>query len=433
MPINRRTALTMMAVALAAPVRAEVTTPADILRTWYRLALELTRHTPTYSPPVASRTFAYLGVIAYEAVASGADQLKTLAGQLNGLKPVPARQAGKAYDDGVIIDAALNSAVTHLFGNTGPTGQRVMERLGAKLRSQASEGVDPLVVNRSVAYGLAIADHVLAWSHDDGGAMVENMGFPLEYALAKGPALWAPTSLSSQQQLPLLPAWGKNRMFAIPAGADCPLDAPAYSEDKTSAFYKQALEVYDIKKNITPEQKAIARFWSDDPMLSPTPPGHWMSIALQILEKENAPLARHVDVLARLGVAVADAFICCWKTKYEVNLLRPVTYIKRLIDPRWEPLLITPPFPEYPSGHSTQSAAAASVLTKIYGEKFAFEDGTHERDGIKPRSYASFGAAAEEAALSRLYGGIHFRAAIEQGLAQGRCVATFANGLRTLS
>jgi PAP2 superfamily len=433
MMVNRRTALTMMAAALAVPARAAVAAPTDILRTWYRLALELTRHTPTYSPPVASRTFAYLGVTAYEAVASGTDQLTTLAGQLNGLKHVPQREVGKAYDDRVIIDTALNAAVTHFFVNTGPTGQRAMERLGAKLRSQASDRVDSELVNRSTAYGQALAGHVLAWSRDDGGAVVENMGFPLEYALAKGPSLWAPTSLISQQQFPLLPGWGKNRTFAIPPGADCPLDAPIYSEEKTSEFYKQALEVYDIRKNITPEQKAIARFWSDDPMLSPTPPGHWMSIALQTLENENASLAKYVDVLARLGVSIADAFICCWRTKYEVNLLRPVTYIKRLIDPKWEALIITPPFPEYPSGHSAQSAAASAVLTKIYGENFAFEDRTHERDGIKPRSFPNFEGAATEAALSRLYGGIHYRAAVEQGLVQGRCVATFTNGLRTLS
>lgn len=433
MPITRRMALTMMAAALAGPARAAVATPIDILRTWYRLTLELTRHTPTYSPPVASRALAYIGVIAYEAVASGGNGMKTLARQLNGLEPLPLREAGKTYDDGVIIDAALNAAVARFFENTGPTGQRAMERLGSKLKAQATDGIAADVTARSVSYGQAIADHILVWSRKDGGAEVENMGFPLQYALVKGPAQWVPTSLISQQQVPLLPDWGHNRAFAIPSGADCPLAAPAYSEDTSSEFYKQALEVYDIRKNITPEQKAIARFWSDDPMLSPTPPGHWISIALQILEKENAPLSKHVDVLARLGIAVADAFICCWKTKYDVNLLRPVTYIKRLIDTQWEPLLITPPFPEYPSGHSTQSSAAAAVLTKIYGDNFAFEDGTPERDGLKPRSFPNFNAAAEEAALSRLYGGIHFRAAIEQGLAQGKCVAQFTNALKTLA
>ncbi len=218
----------------------------------------------------------------------------------------------------------------------------------------------------------------------------------------------------------------------MPDGASCPLPAPpAYSEDKNSEFYKEALEVFETKKNLTDEQRAIARFWSDDPMLSPTPPGHWMSIALQILDKDKANLEESADLLARLGISLADAFIGCWHTKFEYDLLRPVTYIRRTMDPKWESILNTPPFPEYPSGHSTQSAAAAEVLTAFYGENFAFEDATHVKDKLKPRRFASFRAAAEEAGISRLYGGIHFRAAIERGLEQGRCIGAYANKLKT--
>jgi membrane-associated phospholipid phosphatase len=166
-------------------------------------------------------------------------------------------------------------------------------------------------------------------------------------------------------------------------------------------------------------------------MLSPTPPGHWISIALQILDHDKPALEKSVDVLARLGVVLADSFIGCWETKFQYDLLRPVTYVRRLIDPKWEPLLITPPFPEYPSGHSTQSAAAAAVLSKLFGENFAFEDRTHEGDGVRPRRFVSFEAAANEAGMSRLYGGIHFRSAIERGLEQGGCIAAYANALRT--
>jgi hypothetical protein len=260
------------------------------------------------------------------------------------------------------------------------------------------------------------------------------MGFPLHYELAAGPGRWVPTSLAAQQQKPLLPGWGNNRSFAMPNGAACPLPAPpAYSEDKESEFYGQALEVYRTAQSLSDEQREIARFWSDDPMLSPTPPGHWMSIALDVLDREDASTEKNVDVLARLGIAMADAFIACWNSKFEYDLLRPVTYIKRVIDPKWEPLLITPPFPEYPSGHSTQSGAAALVLTEAFGEKFAFRDATHERDGLQARKFDSFWAAAEEAGISRLYGGIHFRAAIERGLEQGRCVGAHVNALRTRS
>jgi PAP2 superfamily len=135
--------------------------------------------------------------------------------------------------------------------------------------------------------------------------------------------------------------------------------------------------------------------------------------------------------LARLSMAVADAFIGCWQQKFEHNVLRPVSYIRRVIDKTWEPLLITPPFPEYPSGHSVQSGAAEVVLTQFFGDNFSFEDKTHVREKMPVRTFSSFKAAAEEAALSRLYGGIHFRNGNEQGLVQGRCIGAYTNALKT--
>ena len=425
-------AIAVLATSAMAREDANARPPEDVLRTWYGLVLKLVRHTPTYSPPVASRAFAYLGVTAFEATASGSSQLRSLAGQLNGLSPVPQREAGKVYDDAVVLDAAMAAAAQAFFENTGPTGQRAMSALESQMSAEISTGLAVGVVARSRAFGQAVAAHILAWSRGDGGAVVQNLGFPQEYSLSKGAAHWVPTSQISLQQTPLLPSWGKNRTFALPDGKACPLPAPPdYSEDKASEFYRQALEVYQSRQNITAEQRAIARFWSDDPMLSPTPPGHWISIALQILERDHRGLAGSADILARLGIAEADAFIGCWQSKYQYDLLRPVTYIHRLIDPKWESLIATPPFPEYPSGHSTQSGAAAAVLTQFFGENIAFVDATHERDGLAPRKFASFWAAAQEAGISRLYGGIHFRAAIERGLDQGRCIGKAVNSLQT--
>lgn len=409
---------------VASPLLALADTRSTtVLGTWYKLLLELIRHTATYSPPVASRAFAYLGVTVFEAVASGNPALRSLAGQVNGLAPLPVRGDG-TYDEACVLQGALVHAMNAHFGNTGPTGQRAMLAMARNLDGIASAGVDAEIVSKSAAYGQAISDHILAWSATDGGAVIENMGFPYEYALTEGPAHWVPTSTVAVQQRPLLPGWGQNRTFTLPEGDLCGLPAPtAYSEDPASAFYAEALEVYDTSKALTDEQKAIARFWSDDPMLSPTPPGHWVSIALQIFERDATPLPLQVETLALLGMATSDAFVACWRTKYEVDLLRPITYIRRVIDKKWEPLLNTPPFPEYPSGHSSQSGAAAGVMSALYGASFAFSDATHADDGIKPRDFASFQAAAEEAAISRLYGGIHFRPAIEQGLVQGVCVA----------
>lgn len=406
--------------------------PGAILRDWYTLMNELVRHTATYSPPVASRSFAYLGITAFEAAVGGSDKLVSLVGQLHGLDEVPQREAGVPYDETVVISAAMSDAIVFYFGNTGPTGQRSINRAQSKWRALAVDGVPEDVVTRSEAFGKAMAAAIFAWSQSDGGATVLNMGFPYEYELPKGDGKWAPTNLIRQQQLPLLPDWGNNRTFATPDGAACPTEGnPAYSADPASDFYKEAEEVYQTVKNATPEQAAIARFWSDDPMLSMTPPGHWVSIALQVADRADLPLDENVDLLARMGIAMSDAFVGCWQQKYAYNLVRPITYIKKVLDPKWEPILNTPPFPEYPSGHSTVSGAMDAVMTAFFGENYAFEDQTGSPDGRNPRKYASFHEAAEEAGISRLYGGIHFRSAIEDGLVQGHCIAAYTIALKT--
>ena len=411
---------------------ADDTKSIAVMQNWYKLILQLVRHTATYSPPVASRSFAYLGVTVYESIASGSGKMQTLSGQLHGLNNLPKRQAGQQYDDAVVLNAAMIFAAHHYFGNTGPTGQRAMLAMQKQIDLQLEAKASVEVINRSKDFGQATAAAIYKWSLSDGGAQITNLGFPDKYTLTAGPAHWVPTSTIRLQQTPLLPNWGKNRTFAMTAGTTCALpQPPEYSEDKNSEFYKQALEVYTTSKNLTPEQKAIARFWSDDPMLSYTPPGHWISIIWQIAEHDHLTTEKIVETLARVGVAEADAFIGCWSVKYQYDLVRPFTYIRKMIDPKWNALLITPPFPEYPSGHSTNSGAAAFVLSSMFGENYAFEDTTPKADGLAPRKFSSFDAAAKEAAESRLYGGIHFRAAIERGLEQGRCIGKFAVDLHT--
>jgi hypothetical protein len=404
-------------------------TPEQVLDQWYRLVLQLVRHTPTYSPPVASRAFAYLGVTAHEAMAANRGELISLEGQLNGFSGLP--KSKDKFDEAIVLHAALAHATQQYFANTGPSGQRALAKMKEKLGAKAAEGVDPALVASSEKRGLEISEFIFSWSKSDVRGEIANMGFPLTYTPKPGPSHWVPTNQLRLQQAPLLPAWGETRTFAMPNGKACPIAAhPAYSEDKTSAFYKEAEEVVSVRNNLTDEQKNIARFWSDDPMLSPTPPGHWISIVLQISKRDKLPADRTAQVLARLGIAVADAFIGCWDAKFQYDLLRPITYIRRLIDPKFEPLLNTPPFPEYPSGHSVQSGAAAQVLTAEFGENFAFEDATHAKDGLPPRKFTSFKAAADEAAISRLYGGIHFRSAIDRGLEQGACIADYAAKLK---
>jgi membrane-associated phospholipid phosphatase len=424
--------LTLMLFAGVLCQTAAAAAPELVVKRWHGLVLELIRHTPTYSPPVASRALAYLGIASYEAVASGDPKMLSLAGQLNDFAAVPERVPGQAYDEAVVLETVLALGTRSLFENTGPAGQRAMAALRQKLDVEVARGVAPDIVERSQAYGEALARHIHNWSLTDGGSLVTNLGFPEAYALSREPANWVPTSRIKLQQMPLLPDWGKNRSFAMPSGTSCALPPPpSYSEDKSSAFYLEAAEVYDIARQLTAEQKAIARFWSDDAMLTFTPAGHWSSIALQIFARDAVPIAKQVEVLARLGIAQADAFIGCWNAKYSFNLLRPITYIRKNIDAGWSPLLNTPPFPEYPSGHSVQSAAAATVLTQAFGDKFGFDDDSYRKEKLPQRHFTSFHAAAQDAGLSRLYGGIHFRSAIVNGAAQGRCIAAYANALKT--
>jgi membrane-associated phospholipid phosphatase len=409
------------------------TTPASLemrLATqWYTLMLDLTRHTPTYSPPVAARSFAYLGLAQFEIVAGQNPPLRSLAGQLNGFAGIPKAPSG------IHPAAALHGAFAHgievLYGNTGPTGQRVFAAVKTRLLSELQKAVPAATLETSLRFGQAAMQAILEYAKTDGGANILNLGFPLVYPKATAPEQWIPTAALGMQQTPLLPNWGANRPLVMASGSTCPLPAPlAYSSEKNSGFYQEALEVYNTVKSITPEQRKIARFWSDDPMLSVTPPGHWVSIALNLALEKKLSLTQFAEIQVRLGLAVNDAFIGCWHTKYQYNLLRPSTYIRRHIDPTWETYLLIPPFPEYPSGHSTQSGAAAAVLTAFFGENYAFTDSTGSDNGLEPRKFASFAAAAEEAGISRLYGGIHFRTAVVRGLEQGRCVGAKVNALK---
>lgn len=414
-------------IALAAPVA-----PEKVIHDWYGFVIELVRHTPTYSPPVASRAYAYLGVTMYEAVASGSGNLRSLAGQLNDLKPLPDREAGKVYDEAVVLNAALTAFTRDFFAGTGPTGQRAIAAFEKKYSAEVSADVAPDVLERSTAHGVAIAAAIYAWSKTDGGAEIENLGFPENYKMPVGPQFWVPTSTISFQQKPLLPEWGNVRTFAIPKITDCQLKPPfEYSEDKNSDFYKEALQVYETSMTMTDDQRALAMFWSDDPLLTPTPAGHGMTITLQVLDRDKVDLEKSVDVLARMGVTQADGMIGAWHGKYTYNILRPVTFIRRHIDPNWEPLLITPPFPDYPSGHSVQSGTLGAVLTHELGDNFAFTDKTGSVDGLTPRSFKSFWEAGTEAGMSRLYGGIHYLNAIKNGLAYGACIGKYTNALKT--
>jgi hypothetical protein len=210
-----------------------------------------------------------------------------------------------------------------------------------------------------------------------------------------------------------------------------------FSKDSTSNFYKLAKEVYDVSIQPTQEQLNIASFWDCNPFVVATsghmsigfkkisPGGHWMNIAGIAAQQARLNFSASITAQMLVGITIHDAFISCWDEKYRSNRIRPETYINRYINIKWQPLLQTPPFPEYTSGHSVVSTATAEVLTYLFGEKFTYTDNSEEMFEIPARTFTSFKQAAAEAAVSRLYGGIHYRDAIENGQQQGRNVGSF--------
>lgn len=400
--------------------------PSTVADDWFDLLRALVAGTPGYSPPVAARAFGYAGVGLYEAVLPSMAGYRSLAGTLTGLATLPGAGSSPHH-----WPAVANRVLAQLARALFPTAPADLAGRITALETQYANGFRAAapadVFDRSVARGTAVAAAIFDWSRSDGGHEAYRTNFPTDYTPPVGPGMWVPTPPALQRALQ--PRWGDVRRFLPGSAGDCaPSGPPPYSTVRGSQFWAEGYQVRSVGANLTSEQRAIARFWSDDPGQTATPPGHSVSILTQILRSDGASLDRAAEAYARIGIAVADAFVCCWHVKYKVCLLRPITYVRQVIDPAWTPLLTTPPFPEFPSGHSTQSAAAATVLTALFGSR-SFTDHTHDARGFAPRSFSSFNQAASEAAMSRLYGGIHFLSGVQQGLQQGYCLGARVSAL----
>jgi len=421
-------------VPLIPPVSISAPQPsaysAAVATEWFDLALLLTQQTPGFSPPVAARALGYLGLTLYESVVPGMPQNISLAGQLNELNSLPWAQPNEALHWPTVANAAMATMSRMMYSNTSAENKARIDLLERSLPLKYGQDFDPNTVtpditNRSETFGKLMAMAVMTWARTDGGH--EAWG-PLRrsranYVPPSGAGKWSATPPAFTA--PLLPWWGEVRPFVLKAASDCPAPPPlAYSEQTTSAFYKSADEVYRVSNMATQEQRQFALYWADDPGKTPTPAGHWAFIANDLLKQRKANLALAAETFAQLNMAMSDAFVAGWDSKYKLNVLRPVTYVQLVIDSNWVPTLMhTPPFPDYPSGHSVQSSAAATVLDQVFGANTAFVDNTHNDRGWGPRSFKSFKAAANEAALSRLYAGIHYRFGVEGGQVQGQCVA----------
>ncbi len=391
-----------------------------------------------FSPPVASRIYAYTTVAAYEAARHEDSTLVSLAGQLHGLTPVPLPEPDAEYCFPLAsIQAILQTGRSLIFSE-----DKLDEYYNQVMDEYRRSGMPQEVFDRSIAYGKIVAEHVIAWSSKDN--YKQTRSYP-KYSIQDSPSTWKPTPPAYMDAIE--PHWNKIRTFVIDSASQfrCP-PPPAFSIEKNSDFYKLAYEVYETGKTLDKEQDEIARFWDCNPFVMNvrghvmfatkkiSPGGHWMNITHVACEKDKANTSRSAEAYVRVALALADGFIACWEEKYRSLLIRPESYINQYIDENWTPLLQTPPFPEYISGHSVISAASASALTGVFGDNFAFTDSTEIEFGLTARSFPSFSAAANEAALSRLYGGIHYRPANENGKIMGLAVGAFINErLRTRS
>ena len=379
-----------------------------------------------FSPPQASRVYAYSSIAAYEALRQGDTSYRTLAGQLSGLDPMPSPPSGEQIS---LPLAGVHALMT--VGRTLTFSQARMDTLRRALDEKFRKGgMSAPVFERSIAYGDVVASHILAWAAKD--RFKQSRGLP-KYSVTREPGRWIPTPPAYMDAVE--PNWGTLRPFVLDSASQFRPEPPiALDTARTSPFFRQVQEVHDVKRDLTDEQRNIAAFWDCNPYVMHvqghtmfatkkiTPGGHWMGIVGIAARKSGADIVRSSEAYARTAVALADGFLSVWEEKYFSNVVRPETMINRLLDEKWEPLLQTPPFPEYTSGHSVISTAAAMVLTEAFGDGFAFADSTEREYGLPVRSFTSFTQAAEEAAISRLYGGIHYRRAIEQGQIQGRKV-----------
>jgi hypothetical protein len=412
----------------------------DVAMAWANLTLHITKTTPANTPTFASRCLGYIGLTMYESVVNGSPEYQSVAPQLNGLGALPKPEPGKTYNWPLALNAGQSAILKAIYIQTSDANKHRIDSLETLIFEQfAPQHEDKAVAERSVNYGRLIAQRIFKWSVADGGHRAYLRNFDKKLKLPSHLGCWKPPLYAqSFSHYPLHPHWGKNRAFLK---ADAELPAPTfipYDTLPTSPYYQQFEQVRQKRAALTQTEKEIAIWWSDDPDETFTPPGHSYYLATLAIRKTRPSLVRCAEAYARTGMAVADAFRNCWKWKYEFFSERPNTFIPAHMDQLWESFWPDPPFPAFPSGHAIQGAAAATVLTDLFGSRFAFTDSAHvgrKRDELrnvdfKARHFNSFWEVAEETADSRFYGGIHCPQDNEAGLKKGKEIGENVNNLQ---
>jgi hypothetical protein len=406
-----------------------------------------------FSPPLAARAYAYACLAAWEtfvlaegaspaaaagsskapaagsSAASAAASPRSLAGLLNGFEPLPINVPPGA-------DPRLSASLA--FYRVG--GELVFSEVDlavadSAFRAEQAARFDEAVFRASDSLAALVAAALRPYRNAD--LYRETRSLP-RYQFSREPGFWMPTAPGYFDAVE--PNWGRIRPFALDSAAQFrPQPPTAYNPSPASAFYAEMQEVYETSRALTDEQKLMANFWDCNPFYLEvqghfnystkkiSPGAHWMGIASIACQDAGLAYREALWVHTVLALALHDAFVSCWEEKYHSQYIRPETAINKLLDPKWVPLLQTPPFPEYTSGHSVASSAAAHVLTTMLGAR-AFTDSVEVPYGLPARAFASFEEAALEASVSRMYGGIHFRPAVERGVTQGRAVGAHLAG-----
>lgn len=410
-------------LAMAQPRTAEPRTAEPRTALLHRAEENLTRvivH-DIFSPPVASRIYLYANAAAYETLVLGNRQYRSLHGQVASFPEIKKPEG----------EGSINYELAALYAFLRTGGRLVFSETMLKDSSRiilASVGErDEVVYQNSLRVGEMVSDSILAWSAGDHYAETRRKR---RYTYKKEKGKWTPTPPGYIDAVE--PHWSQIRPVSLDSAAQFkPVPPPAFSTEPDSEFMKDVQEVYDKTRALSKEAILVASFWDCNPFYLNTqghlnfatkklsPGGHWISIAGQTLESAGKSWIETSAVYLLTSIALFDGFISCWDEKYRSQLIRPETVINAYVDEKWRPMLQTPPFPEYTSGHSVISTAAAQVLEYVLGKNVAFDDRTEMPYGLPMRHFASFSAAAEEAAISRLYGGIHYRSAIVNGQKQG--------------
>lgn len=382
-----------------------------------------------FTPPVASRLYVYAALSSYEAIRFSKKGSRSITEKLKGFDPMPEPETNKEYDFTLAASKAFFNVVRNVKVFSVDSLTKYEESLYCSLRND----LDDSTYNRSTEFGNKIADVILKRARNDGYFL--SRGKP-KYLGSNDPGNWRPTPPDYLDGV----EWCWNTMLPMvmdSAAQFKPEKPPVFSLDTGSYFYKSFLEVYTINQNLTDEQMEIATYWDDNPFViehsghmmfgnkTITPGGHWIGISAIASKQSGADAVTTAKAYALTAVALYDAFISCWDEKYRSSYIRPVTIINELLDDTWMPYLQTPPFPEYTSGHSTVTAAAATVLTSVFGDNFAFQDTSDLRYIGMQRHFNSFNEAAAEASISRVYGGIHYRFSVDIGAEQGKKLGSF--------